>query len=171
MNLAIRPALLADVPHLLALYKLLDLAPEPEMPIEQAQARFQGLALRPGHQIYVAEFEQQIVGTFALVFIGGISHGARDSCIVEDVCVAHEMQSTGVGKQMMRFAMQRCASGGCYKLVLSSHVNRSHAHQFYESLGFRKHGYSYLIDRFDVGEVGHWPAELRQLDARAVPSE
>ena len=148
MDLAIRVAGLADIPRLLALYKLLDIEPEPEMPIEQARKRFLDLATDPGHRIYVAEFEQKIVGTFALIFVGGISHGARDSCIVEDVVVAPEVQGAGIGKQMMRFAMERCASGDGYKLVLSSHLNRSNAHRFYESLGFRKHGYSYLIDRF-----------------------
>ena len=148
IELVIRPASLADVPQLLALYKLLDLAPEPELPVDQAGARFSELALRPDHAIYVAEFEQQIVGTFALIFIGGLSHGARDSCVVEDVCVVPELQGTGIGRQMMRFAMGQCAGGACYKLVLSSHVNRSNAHRFYESLGFRKHGHSFLIDRF-----------------------
>ena len=148
MDLAIRAAGLADIPRLLALYKLLDIEPTPEMPIEQARERFLDLASHSGHRIYVAEFERKIVGTFALIFVGGISHGARDSCIVEDVCVAPEMQGAGIGKQMMRFAMQKCASGDCYKLVLSSHLSRSNAHRFYESLGFRKHGYSYLIDRF-----------------------
>ena len=148
IDLAIRRASLADVPQLLALYKLLDLEPEPELPIDQADARFRELALRPGHRIYVAEFEQQIVGTFALIFIGGLSHGARDSCIVEDVCVVPDMQGIGIGKQMMGFAMGQCAGGDCYKLVLSSHVNRSNAHRFYESLGFSKHGHSFLIDRF-----------------------
>ena len=154
MGLAIRAAGLADIPQLLALYKLLDIEPEPEMPIEQARQRFLELALHPGHRIYVAEFEQKIVGTFALIFVGGLSHGARDACIVEDVVVAPEVQGAGIGKQMMRFAMERCASGDCYKLVLSSHLQRSKAHQFYERLGFRKHGYSYLIDRFgDAGRV------------------
>ncbi len=148
VDLSIRPALLADVPHLLALYKLLDLAPEPALSIDQAQSRFGELALRPGHRIYVAEFERQIVGTFALIFIGGLSHGARDSCIVEDVCVVPDRQGSGIGKQMMRFAMEQCAGSDCYKLVLSSHVKRSNAHRFYESLGFRQHGHSFLIDRF-----------------------
>ena len=148
IELSIRPASQADVPQLLALYKLLDLAPEPELPIDQALTRFRELARRLGHAIFVAEFERQIVGTFALIFIGGLSHGARDSCIVEDVCVVPEMQGSGVGKQMMGFAMKQCAAVECYKLVLSSHMTRGNAHRFYESLGFHKHGYSYLIDRF-----------------------
>lgn len=152
IDLSIRLALRADVSQLLALYKLLDVGPEPELPIDRAEARFGELVLRPGHRIYVAEFEHQIVGTFALIFVGGLAHGARDSCIVEDVCVAPDMQGSGIGKQMMRFAMQQCAGSDCYKLVLSSHVNRSNAHRFYESLGFCKHGHSFLIDRF--GDAG-----------------
>ena len=148
IDLSIRLALPADVPQLLALYTLLDLEPEPELPIAQAQARFSELALRPGHAIYVAELERQIVGTFALIFVGGLSHGARDSCIVEDVCVVAEMQGTGIGKQMMDFAMSQCADDACYKLVLSSHIKRGNAHRFYESLGFRRHGHSFLIDQF-----------------------
>ncbi len=151
IDLSIRLALPADVPQLLALYTLLDLEPEPELPIDQAQARFSELALRPGHAIYVAEFERQIVGTFALIFVGGLSHDARDSCIVEDVCVVAEMQGAGIGKQMMNFAMVQCADRACYKLVLSSHVKRGNAHRFYESLGFRRHGHSFLIDRFGAG--------------------
>ena len=158
IDLSIRLAAPADVPKLLALYTLLDLEAEPELPIAVAQARFRELALRPGHAIFVAESEGQVVGTFALIFIGGLSHGARDSCIVEDVCVAAEMQRSGIGQQMMDFAMARCADDDCYKLVLSSHLKRGDAHRFYERLGFRRHGHSFLIDRVDVGGG---PAEPR----------
>ena len=151
--LSIRRALLADVSQLIALYRLLDVEPGPKLPLNQARIRFRELALRPSHRIYVAEFERQIVGTFALIFIGGLSHGARDSCIVEDVCVVPNMQGSGIGTQMMRFAMEQGAGSDCYKLVLSSHVSRSNAHRFYESLGFRKHGHSFQIDRF--GDDNH----------------
>lgn len=154
MDLVIRPAGLADLPQLLALYKLLDIEPKPDMPIDQAKERFRALASDPRHQIYVAEVGVSIVGTFALIFVGGLPHGGRDSCIVEDVVVTRAKQGAGVGKQMMRFAMERCASRDCYKLVLSSHVNRISAHAFYERLGFRKHGYSFLITHFgDDGQA------------------
>ena len=84
-DLEIRAARLSDVPRLLEFYKQLDITPEPEMPIEHAWARFLDLEANPLHHIYVAESNDLIVGTFAVVFVGGISHGARDSCIVEDV--------------------------------------------------------------------------------------
>lgn len=31
-------------------------------------------------------------------------------------------------------------------MTFSSNINREAAHRFYESLGFRKHGYSYYIN-------------------------
>lgn len=146
MNLTIRIACAADVASLLALYKLLEVVSEPAVPLEFALDCFRDLESNRHHRLYVAELGATIVGTFSLIFIPGLSHSARDSCVVEDVVVAHERQGAGIGKQMMRFAMAACVARHCYKLVLSSHVQRERAHRFYEGLGFRKHGYSYLVD-------------------------
>ena len=146
MNLIIRIACEADVACLLSLYKLLEVVAEPAVPLERALARFRELGSNPQHKLYVAELGSTIVGTFSLIYIPGLSHSARDSCVVEDVVVAAERQGAGIGKQMMRYAMAACVARHCYKLVLSSHVHRERAHRFYEGLGFRKHGYSYLLD-------------------------
>lgn len=142
---SIRPAGLADLPALLRLLRLLDVGAEPELAPGQAEARFLELVGNPRHAVFVAELDNAVVGTFSLTFIGGLSHGARDSCIVEDVVVAAALQGRGLGRTMLRFAIERCAERGCYKLVLSSHLQRSAAHRFYESLRFEKHGYSFLI--------------------------
>ena len=149
MNLTIRIACAADVASLLSLYKLLEVDTEPAVPQERALACFRDLESNPRHRLYVAELGATIVGPFSLIFIPGLSHSARDSCVIEDVVVAYELQGDGIGKQMMRFAMAACVARHCYKLVLSSHVQRERAHRFYESLGFRKHGYSYLLDLSD----------------------
>ena len=146
MNPTVRTAGAADVAALLSLYKLLEVVTEPAVNLGCARARFCDLESNPNHRIYVAELGARIVGTFSLIFIPGLSHSARDSCVVEDVVVAQEMQGAGIGKQMMRFAMAACVARHCYKLVLSSHLQRDRAHRFYEGLGFSKHGYSYLLD-------------------------
>ena len=113
---------------LLSLYKLLEVVAEPAVPLERALARFRELESNPQHKLYDAELGATIVGTFSLIFIPGLSHSARDSCVVEDVVVASERQGAGIGKQMMRFAMAACVARHCYKLVLSSHVRRERAH-------------------------------------------
>jgi GNAT superfamily N-acetyltransferase len=144
MALNIRPADPADLPRVLQLCRVLDTAGEPGLP--DAEAKFGALVAREGHCIYVAEEAGVIVGTFALIFLGGLAHAGRDSCIVEDVVVEPARQGSGIGREMMQFAMRACFERGCYKLVLSSHLQRERAHRFYEGLGFRKHGYSFLID-------------------------
>lgn len=149
MDLTIRAAHADDVPRLVELCGALDVGHEPTLDAEAARRRFLELCGRPQHRIYVAERRQRIVGTFAMVFVGGLAHGARDSCVIEDVVVAEEARGAGVGTRMMQFAMDVCAGHGCYKLVLSSHVDRDKAHRFYERLGFRRHGYSFLIDRLE----------------------
>ena len=145
MELKIRAARLTDVPRLLMLYRQLDIGAEPQVSVEPARARFLDLSSNPHHRIFVAEAGDEVVGTFAMIFVPGISHGGRDSCVVEDVVVSAPRQGSGVGRQMMNFAMQVCAERGCYKLVLSSHVDRDKAHRFYEGLGFERHGYSFLV--------------------------
>ena len=44
------------------------------------------------------------------------------------------------------FARGRGREQGCYKLALSSGMPREAAHRFYESLGFRRHGYSFWTE-------------------------
>ena len=146
MDLEIRPATVADLPQVLALCALLNASDEPSLSMAAATARFIELTAREGHIVYVAESQGEIVGTFALIFLGGLAHTARDSAIVEDVAVAANRQGSGIGRQMMAFAMRQCALRDCYKLVLSSHLRRDAAHRFYDGMGFRKHGYSFLID-------------------------
>jgi len=49
-------------------------------------------------------------------------------------------------QEMMQFAIATCREKSCYKVCLSSNLKRENAHQFYEGIGFRKHGYSFLTE-------------------------
>jgi GNAT superfamily N-acetyltransferase len=148
--LVIRRVQPADLQALRSLYGLLEVVPEPSVSPDTLRERLRELESNPRHRIYVAEREGRIVGTFAMIFVPGLSHTARDSCLIEDVVVDSTLQGQGIGKQMMHFAMAQSAARDCYKMTLSSHVARDSAHRFYEALGFRRHGYSFLIDEADL---------------------
>lgn len=135
-----------DIDWLLDMYTSLDFSPEPSLPLADARARFRKIETYPDYRVYVAESDGERVGTFALIIIDGLAHGGRPHAIVEDVVVAPGRRQRGVGQAMMRFAMDCCAEAGCYKLALSSHLRREKAHQFYERLGFERHGYSFMIE-------------------------
>jgi GNAT superfamily N-acetyltransferase len=104
------------------------------------------MAQYPNYHVFVAEQDGEVVGTFALLIMDNLANGGVPSGIVEDVAVLPELQGQGIGKAMMRFAMERCRRDGCYKMMLSSNQIRTEAHRFYEALGFTRHGFSYRVD-------------------------
>jgi ribosomal protein S18 acetylase RimI-like enzyme len=141
-----RAATERDLPDVLRLYAQPDFDDGKTLPLEDARQLFARFARYPDYTLYVAEKAGRIVGSFALLIMDNIGHLGTPSAIVEDVVVAPQLQSAGIGRAMMDFAQQQSTRKGCYKLVLSSNARRERAHAFYESLGFTRHGYSFRLD-------------------------
>jgi GNAT superfamily N-acetyltransferase len=145
MDLIIRLATLDDVKNILHIYaEALDNGKV--ISVEKAQEIFLKQQQYPDYQVFVAIHEQQIVGTFALLIMENMAHNGTPSAVVEDVGILPMLQGKGIGKMMMEFALKYAKEKGCYKMSLSSNLKREKAHQFYESLGFKKHGFSFLMD-------------------------
>lgn len=141
----IQQAIKANLPQILNLYATV-LDKGEILSSEQAEVLFGKILTYPNYHVFVAKIEHEIVGTFALLIMDNLAHVGTPSGIVEDVVVAEAFQGQGIGKEMMTFAIERCREFGCYKMVLSSNLKRIEAHQFYENLGFEKHGFSYRIN-------------------------
>ena len=146
VKVEIREAIDADLPAILSLYAQPDLDDGKVLSIERAQKILARIRSYPDYRIYAAKAGEEIVGTFALLIMDNLAHMGAPSGVIEDVVVDPNWQAKGIGKQIMQFALQRCRDMGCYKLALSSNLKRQVAHQFYESLGFQRHGYSYFIE-------------------------
>jgi GNAT superfamily N-acetyltransferase len=142
----VRKASAADIPAVLRLYAQPDLDDGKVLPVDQAVALLERFGRYPDYTLYVAEQDDEIVGSFALLVMDNLGHLGSPSGIVEDVVVAPARQSNGIGAAMMRFALERCREKRCYKLMLSSNAKRARAHAFYESLGYERHGYSFRVD-------------------------
>lgn len=145
-QLQIRKAASAEIPQILELFAQADIDNGEVLSIDAAQGIFNKLKLYPNFSIYVALIGDKVVGTFELLIMDNLAHLGKPSGIVEDVVVFGEYRSQGIGRKMMEYAMDVCRKAGCYKLILSSSLHRNRAHQFYENLGFKKHGYSFFIE-------------------------
>jgi len=137
---------LRDLPIAIRLYAQPDFDNGKTLPLDDARKLLARFARYPDYTLYVAEQAGRIVGSFALLIMDNIGHLGTPSAIVEDVVVAPDMQSAGIGRAMMEFARELSAKKGCYKIVLSSNARRERAHAFYESLGFTRHGFSFRLD-------------------------
>ena len=144
-TLRIRPAKRGDLAAVLALYAQPGLDDGAVLPLANAERIFDRFARYPDYTLYIAEEDDAIVGSFALLIMDNLGHLGAPSAIVEDVVVDPAMHGQGIGQAMMRFATGLAREKGCYKLVLSSNAKRERAHAFYEALGFERHGYSFRI--------------------------
>jgi ribosomal protein S18 acetylase RimI-like enzyme len=145
-KLEIRKANLKDIPLILRLYGPDGLNDKEILSVEGATQIFNKCLKYPNYSIYVATIDKKVVGTFELLIMDNLAHHGSPSGIVEDVVVDIKYRSLGIGKKMMEFAKELCKQHGCYKLTLSSNHKREAAHRFYENLGFKKHGFSFLIE-------------------------
>jgi len=145
-TVCIREAVDADLATVLALYAQPEIDDGDVMSEEEAKVIFDRFRSYPNYKLYVACVGSEIIGTFSLLIVENLAHRGAPSGLVEDVVVAVEHQRKGIGKWMMRSAIDRCREAGCYKMALSSSIRRTVAHEFYESLGFVRHGYSFLVE-------------------------
>ncbi len=153
MNLLIREATAKDLPLILQLYAQPAMDNGKVLSLTEAERLFAQFSLYPNYRLFVAcqpdnglAPDHEVIGTYALLVMHNLAHQGTPSAIVEDVVVSAEHQSLGVGRTMMAHAMSLAREAGCYKLVLSSNQKRVGAHAFYESLGFQRHGFSFLIE-------------------------
>jgi GNAT superfamily N-acetyltransferase len=140
--LDIRIATSADLPLLQDLYA--DMDRDIRLPAQAIAEIFAAIALVPNYSIYLAFQSDRSVGTFSLLYVPTMMHrGYHKYALLDAVTVRSDWRGRGIGTAMMRAALQLSAEAGCYKVALSSNLKRDRAHEFYKSLGFEQHGWSF----------------------------
>lgn len=142
----IRTATENDLSDILSLYSQPDMDNGKVLTLDNAKEIFAKIKTYPDYNIYVAEIDDEIVGTFSLAILDNLAHVGSKSGLIEDVTVSQSYQRQGIGRQMMKYAIEICKTKSCYKVSLSSNIKRENAHEFYKSLGFKIHGYSFLME-------------------------
>jgi GNAT superfamily N-acetyltransferase len=144
-EVVIREACEADLPAILRAYTEAGIGGGESFTLEEARVQFARLLRYPSYRVFVAESAGEIAGTYALIVLDNLAKRGAKAGVVEDVAVFPAQQHKGIGQAMMAHAREECRAAGCYKLTLSSGLPREGAHRFYDSLGFERHGYSFLI--------------------------
>jgi GNAT superfamily N-acetyltransferase len=78
----------------------------------------------------------KVVGVLQLTFIPSITYRGGWRALIEGVRVAASARSTGIGRQMFAWAIERARARGCRLVQLTTDKRRPDAIRFYESLGF-----------------------------------
>ena len=90
----------------------------------------------PNLALVVAEAEGRVVGCLQLAILPGISSQGGSRGLLEDVRVATDCRSRGIGEQLVQWAVAEAKARGCNLVELLTHGTRADAQRFYKRLGF-----------------------------------
>lgn len=90
----------------------------------------------PNLTLIVAERAGRVVGCLQLAVLSGISSQGGSRGLLEDVRVAADCRSRGIGEQLVQWAMTEAKARGCNLVELLTHQTRVDAQRFYKRLGF-----------------------------------
>ena len=99
-------------------------------------AGFAAIEANGQDMLAVAEQDGRVVGCLQLTFLPGISHLGAWRGQVEGVRVASGVRGSGIGRQMLEWAIGQCRARGCASVQLTTNEARTDAQRFYKSLGF-----------------------------------
>ncbi|MGW4524926.1 N-acetyltransferase family protein [Amycolatopsis sp. NPDC004378] len=107
--------------------------PEDLEPYLQAFAEIEA---DPHQLLIVAASDDKPVGTLQLTIIPGLARRGALRGQIEAVRIHADHRGSGLGADLMRWAIDESRRRGCALVQLTSDVSRTGAHRFYERLGF-----------------------------------
>jgi GNAT superfamily N-acetyltransferase len=102
------------------------------------EAAFEAIAANPLSHLYVAEQAGEVIGTFQTTLLTAMSGRGASSLLLTTVQTRRDMRSMGIGRVMIRYAIEEARAAGAASVQLSSNSLRVDAHRFYEREGFVK---------------------------------
>jgi GNAT superfamily N-acetyltransferase len=144
-HLTFRDAVLADIATIITLSHNGDARGKDTPPLDPAtlsdpryRAAFDEISADPNHRLIVAEKNGAVVGTIQISIIPGMPRFGMKRGLLENVHIRSDQRGSGLGTQMVTWAIERCREAGCGLIQLTSNKLRLDAHRFYEKLGFTK---------------------------------
>ncbi|WP_298553550.1 GNAT family N-acetyltransferase [Streptomyces luteogriseus] len=137
-DLGIRAAVADDVPAIVGMLADDPLGAQRESPDDLAPylSALERLGADPNQRLVVAVREGRVVGTLQLTIIPGLSRRGATRSIVEGVRIHADERGSGLGTELIEWAIEESRDQGCQLVQLTSDQTRTDAHRFYERLGF-----------------------------------
>jgi ribosomal protein S18 acetylase RimI-like enzyme len=142
MNLNFRQATREDLPEIVRMLAddfLGSTRERYENPLPESYVKaFEEIDADKNNELIVAERDGEVVGMLQLTFTPSISFQGGKRATVESVRTDSKYRGHGIGKELMRWAIERAREADCISMQLTTNSERTDAHRFYENLGFKR---------------------------------
>lgn len=132
-----RLAHLSDAEDLSYLYSELN-PDDPVLPLDEFRKKMQVILENENLQLFVLETEGIVVATCYLNTIDNLSRNLAPYAVIENVVTNSQFRGRGLGKILVKFALDEAWKLGCYKVMLLTGSKKESTLKFYESCGFSK---------------------------------
>ena len=94
-------------------------------------AAFEAIDGDPNNELVVGEVDGRVVAVLQLTYIPNISRRGSWRALIEGVRVDSSMRSSGLGRKLLAWAIERAREKGCALVQLTSDKTRRDAIRFY----------------------------------------
>jgi N-acetylglutamate synthase-like GNAT family acetyltransferase len=105
-------------------------------PRERLEALLEQIIASEHFAVIVVTQDERVVATCYLNVIPNLSRGGASYAVVENVVVERSLRGSGLGQQVVRFALDEAWLRGCYKALLQTGERDPRVHRFYAACGF-----------------------------------
>lgn len=105
---------------------------------ELQQHTFDTMLRHPGLTVLLAVIDGAPVATCTLAVIPNLTRGCASYAQIENVVTHRAWRGRGIGRRLMREAIETAFADGCFKVMLMSGATNNEAHRFYDELGFTR---------------------------------
>lgn len=133
-----RRATAQDLPTIVAMLADDPLGAQRESPDDLTPylAALERLSADPNQHLMVAVRDGRVIGTLQLTIIPGLSRKGATRSIIEGVRIHADERGSGLGTQLIEWAIEESRRLDCQLVQLTSDSSRTDARRFYERLGF-----------------------------------
>ncbi len=97
---------------------------------------FQAIDQDHNNELVVAVKSEKVIGVLQLTYIPYLTYKGGWRALIESVRVHSRARGSGIGEQLMKWAIQRAKEAGCHVVQLTTDKQRPDALRFYKKLGF-----------------------------------
>ncbi|MFE5093975.1 GNAT family N-acetyltransferase [Streptomyces sp. NPDC056638] len=136
----LRTATRADLPAVLALLEDEERVVDPASVVVDGtyEKAFAAIESDPRNEMLVLVDGDTVLGCLQATYIPGLGKHGEERALIEAVRIRADRRGGGLGRELMKQAVDRARLRGCGLMQLTSNKRRTDAHRFYESLGFAR---------------------------------
>ncbi|MFI6727690.1 GNAT family N-acetyltransferase [Streptomyces sp. R-74717] len=136
----LRTATRTDLPAVLALLEDEERVVDPASVVvgDTYEKAFAAIESDPRNEMLVLVDGDTVLGCLQATYIPGLGKHGEERALIEAVRIRADRRGGGLGRELMKQAVDRARLRGCGLMQLTSNKRRTDAHRFYESLGFAR---------------------------------